>query len=243
MQQAVLVVLALAAVALFTWWWTRRPKPAAPRPKARGVEALDTLQAWAPQPTRILTVAERDAYLALHKALPEHMLFAQVPLARFLKVPTRHSYAEWLRRVGQLCADLVVCDMNSQVVAVVEVRQPEAQESPRTRKRHARMDRVLLAAGIPLHVWMEDDIPTPAVAREALMQAPPAAIPGSPGADGLPSPRRPAPALGQESEQWEATELEEPPSSTWFDDFDSSAMPLNPTSPAAPARPTPRPRH
>lgn len=145
-------------------------------PPAHGKRAaaeahLDTLQAWEPMSTRVLNTSEREAYHVLRKALPDHMILGQVPVARFVKVPTEHSYSEWLRRVGSLCADLVVCDMASQVVAVVEVRQTTSREKERTQKRHARMDRVLTAARIPVHVWLEGALPGPAVARETILGA------------------------------------------------------------------------
>ena len=44
-----------------------------------------------------------------------------------------------------LCVDLVVCDMASHVLAVIEIRQPSAQETDRTRRRHTRTDKVLRA--------------------------------------------------------------------------------------------------
>jgi Protein of unknown function (DUF2726) len=134
-------------------------------------EELDTVTGWEPAATRVLTHAEREAWHILHKALPEHMVLAQVPLARFIKVPTRNSYSEWLRRAGSLCADLVVCDANAQVVAVVEIRQPVGQgkDKDRALKRHGRLDRVLAAANIPVHVWLEGALPGPAVARETVL--------------------------------------------------------------------------
>jgi hypothetical protein len=133
-------------------------------------DELDTVAAWEPTATRVLTTPEREAYQTLRKALPEHMLLAQVPLARFLKVPTRNSYSEWMRRVGALCADLVVCDANAQVVAVIEIRQPvTSKDRDRNAKRHARMDKVLAAANIPVHVWLDGALPGPAVARETVL--------------------------------------------------------------------------
>src|SRR5690606_29025417 len=77
-------------------------------------EALDTLMDWEPVATRVLTTGERDAYHVLRKALPEHMILAQVPVARFIKVPTENPYNEWLRRVGPLGDELVVCYLPSQ---------------------------------------------------------------------------------------------------------------------------------
>jgi len=126
---------------------------------------------WEPGSTRLLTHTEREAYHLLRKALPDHMILAQVPVARFIKVPTRNSYAEWLRRVGSLCVDLVVCDMASHVLAVVEIRRPSDQETDRTRRRHSRMDKVLRASHIPVHVWHEEALPDVQAVREAVLGA------------------------------------------------------------------------
>lgn len=254
-------VLAAAAVAAL-WWWKYRRVPAERRTN-QSTDKLDTLSAWEPTPTRVLTGQERLAYALLVKALPGHMILAQVPLSRFLKVPTRNSYNEWLSRVGQLCADLVVCDHSSQVVAVVDIRVPPHQASDRNRRRHNRMKRVLKAAGIPLHVWIENDLPTVDAAREAILPAPleaDAAAPAAPTRVAPPAvatparapaapPRRPAtaagsaheeparrtvPTLNEEAPDLETTdwaELREPPPSTWFDNLESAAVPLDPPRP------------
>lgn len=140
------------------------------RKKGQG-DDLDTVTGWEPTSARIMTAPEREAFHTLRAALPEHMILAQVQLARFIKVPTRNSYSEWMRRVGNLCADLVICDATSQVVAVVEVRQPFERHKERAHKRYARMDRVLEAAKIPVHVWLDNALPGPAVARETILGA------------------------------------------------------------------------
>ncbi|MFT3856446.1 MAG: DUF2726 domain-containing protein [Aquabacterium sp.] len=219
-------------------------------------EALDTLMDWEPMATRVLTTAERDAYHVLRKALPEHMILAQVPVARFIKVPTDNPYSEWLKRVGSLCADLVVCDMASQVVAVVEVRQPLSKENERAQRRHARMDRVLKGARIPVHVWLETALPGPAVAREAILGSAIQAD-GAGGYGDVDLARRDAEAAAvvasmqspigamkgmvvdeaavdlhvdrwaSDDEDDDASERKEPPPSTWFDDLDSGSAPLD----------------
>jgi hypothetical protein len=188
--------------------------------------------AWPPTATRILTTAERNAYSTLERALPGYMILAQVPLARFLKVPTRHSYSEWLRRLGTQCADLVVCDMASEVLAVVNVQAPAGSESERARKRLNRMARVLKAAGIPMHVWTDTALPSVETARELLLPkaaaapAPPAAP--APVADTRVRASRPTPFddLQRDSAQDERIEVREPPPSTWFDEFNSGPAPL-----------------
>ena len=90
--------------------------------------------------------------------MPGYLVLAQVPLARFIRVPARRSYGDWLQRVGSLSADLLLCDSGSRVLAVIDVRA--AQETERSRKRHERLGRVLKAAGIQVLVWREGELPS-----------------------------------------------------------------------------------
>ena len=221
---AAVVVLLLIAVVL-------RQRSSAGGKGADGAR-LDTVAAWPPTATRILTTAERSAYGTLVNALPGYMILAQVPLARFLRVPTRYSYSEWLRRLGTQCADLVVCDMASEVLAVVNVQAPAGSESERARKRLNRMARVLKAAGIPMHVWTDNALPSVETAREMLLPkktaAPAAPAAPSPVADTRVRTSRPTPfdESQRDSTQDELIEVREPPPSTWFDEFNSGPAPL-----------------
>jgi hypothetical protein len=145
----------LLAVTLLSLLWLRRRGGGTRQESADG---LDTVQAWTPQAVRVMTLPERKAFELLRRALPRnHMVLAQVPLARFISVPTLHSYADWLHKVGRLCPDLVVCDASSRVIAIVEIATPDHGE--RGRKRHERVRRVVQAAGIPVHVWAEGSMP------------------------------------------------------------------------------------
>lgn len=237
-METLLIVGGLLLLAVLGWlWWRQRSSGngnGRKGNKVRVMEGLDTLMSWHPQATRVMTSPERKAYAALRAGLPEHIILAQVPLARFLKVPTRHSYSEWLRRVGVLCGDLVVCDSVSQVVAVVDIRAPESHENERSRQRHARMDRVLEVAEIPLHVWREDAIPNAIGARNAILGMPgeasaSASAPSSRPA-ATPSSKRPPATdrLAARPVVDEDTEQHDPPSSTWFDEMDSAPAPLSP---------------
>lgn len=154
---ALLLALALAIVAL----WVRNRHHA---PRDQGTEeALDTVQAWPPQAVRVMTLGERQAYEIVRRALPGHVVLAQVPLSRFISVPTRFPYAQWLQRAGRLGVDLLVCDYSSRAVAAIEVRT--ADESARSAKRHQRLIEVLRAAGVTVHEWNEDELPTVSEAR------------------------------------------------------------------------------
>ena len=236
-MQLLLIVGGLVVLVGLVWFWWRRRVPRedpSRRAKAKALEGLDTLMSWHPQATRIMTASERKAYMALRSGLPEHIILAQVPLARFLKVPTRHSYSEWLRRVGVMCADIVVCDSVSQVIAVVDVRAPELQENDRAKQRHARMDRVLKAADIPLHVWREDALPNAIGARNAILKMADDAPASASGAPAIPQPRLQTPATAPALQPQgvvvdDDAEQHDPPSSTWFDDLDSTRAPLTPT--------------
>ena len=129
-------------------------------------EALDTVAAWPPEAARVLTITERQAYDLLKRAMPGYVVLGQVPLSRFIRVPLRHSYNEWLQRVGALSADLLLCDAGSRVLAVVDIRP--ATESDRSRRRHERMARVMRAANIHVHVWREGALPSAAEIRTAM---------------------------------------------------------------------------
>ena len=242
-----ILLLLLVAVLLLTWWWLRRRTGDAI--DDRPADGLDTLAAWSPEATRVLKAAERTAYVTLRHALPQHMILAQVPLARFIRVPTRHSYSEWLRRVGQLCADLVVCDRHSQVIAVIEVQAAPEGTGHRTRRRQLRVARVLEAAKIPLHVWIDTALPSPEAARDAILPRPHS----EPSGAQMPAPAVAAPTQNTASpvhgsfsdlqqpddratEAWaadEVVEMSDPPPSTWFDDLDSAPAPLAPAKRAA----------
>jgi hypothetical protein len=91
------VALAAALILLLTIVLVRR-KPERSGSRAKRADALDTVASWQPEASRVLTAAERKAYEITRKALPGLMVLAQVPLARFLRVPTRHSYSVWLSR-------------------------------------------------------------------------------------------------------------------------------------------------
>jgi hypothetical protein len=162
---------ALGALALLmaAMWWRRRP--VAPVTVMRD-DSLDTVQAWPPQAVRVMTLGERQAFEVLRRALPGHVILSQVPLSRFISVPTRNPYNLWLQRAGRLAVDVLVCDFSSRAVAAIEVRT--ADESQRAARRHQRLIDVLRAAGVTVHEWNEDDLPSVAEARELFAAKSPA---------------------------------------------------------------------
>ncbi|MES2959190.1 MAG: DUF2726 domain-containing protein [Pseudomonadota bacterium] len=229
-----LLVLLVAAGVGFVWFKGRRSTADVDTDAKRERDDLDTVAAWPPEVTRLLSGGERAAHETLVKALPECIIFSQVPLARFIRVPRRNSYAEWLTRVGHLSADFLICDRASLVIGAVSLQS--AQESERAGRRRARMSRVLKAAGVKVFVWREQAIPTPDAARSQIIErtGAPDATP-APISIGTPRSLRP-PSLGNGkipvpevvSEVPDDGPRREPPSSTWFDDLDSGPTPLDP---------------
>jgi Protein of unknown function (DUF2726) len=116
--------------------------------------------------TRVMNSVERQAYQLLTTALPGRIVLAQVPLARFIRMPEGEQRQGWLQRVGALNADLLLCDARSRVLAVVDVRP--TQPSERSQRRHARLALELKACGIPVHVWREGALPSAAAVRALL---------------------------------------------------------------------------
>ena len=67
--------LVAAALLLLTLLAVRRRSRNASQQGPR--EALDTVQAWPPEPARVMTTHERQAFELLKRALPGYMVLAQ----------------------------------------------------------------------------------------------------------------------------------------------------------------------
>ena len=242
------IILGVLVLLAAGWLWQRSRREATPPPEDR----IDTVFGWPPTATRVLSSPERVALATLARALPEYLILPQVPLSRFLTVPKRNSYADWLRRVGYQSVDFVVCDMAAQVVAVIELQGRTPTE--RSRKRLARIARTLEAAQIPLSVWREDAPPTVEAARDAVLKRLPSTLSGPTPAQtaraattagsaaaigaigvaaaaGVPAApvtvqTNPFDEFERDSTLDERIELLEPPPTTWYDDMDSDTVPL-----------------
>jgi hypothetical protein len=221
-----LSAFALAAViALLITYFLMRRRPTKSRAKSTRAEALDTVADWPPEAARVMTTGERKAYETVRRALPQHVVLSQVPLSRFLRVPTRHSYSQWVSRVGCLNADLVVCDQGSRVLAVIDIRP--ATQSARARQRHERMSRVLRAAHINVLAWSEGTLPTVAEVRTQmapLLQDGPNGAMGLNGSGSRPMGLIPVAEMEELLAQGDALAHDtamEPVSSTLFDDLDA----------------------
>jgi hypothetical protein len=144
-------------------------------------------------------------------------------------VPTRHSYSDWLTRVGRLSVDLLVCDHSSRVVLAIDVRT--SGESARSQQRHARMAEVLRAAGVRVVHWRADALPSVNEVRALLLEtSPDSAGPESVGPESLPvgpggKRMLPVPEMVEVLSPGDRSALPtpqlEPVSSDYFDDLDA----------------------
>jgi len=219
--------LGAALLLVLVWLVIRRRRQAVGARQAQRRDAVDTVTGWRPEAARVLAAHELAALRTLAEAMPGYLVLAQVPLARFLRVPTRNSYADWLARVGHLNADLMLCDADARVLAVVDIRAP--QESERSQRRHERMKRVLRAAGIAVLVWRQEQLPEVAEVRaqfDVLLpsrrrrRAPETRAPAS-----RPAPLIPVPEvtelLAEGDLRAAAAELPEPVASEFFEEFEA----------------------
>ena len=116
---------------------------------------------------RPLTEQEQQLYWRLVEALPECVVLAHVPFARFMKPPeagekiaVRH-YRAMYARIAQKKVDFLVCLHDFTVVATVDLDHVN-QDS----RRDPRRDELLKSAGIvPLRVFAEA-IPSAETLRE-----------------------------------------------------------------------------
>ncbi len=198
------------------------------RRNAAPSEALDTVAGWPPEPVRVLSVTERQAHELLKRAMPGYLVLAQVPLARFIRVPSRRSYGDWLQRVGSLSADLLLCDSGSRVLAMIDVRA--AQDTERSRRRHDRMGRVLKAAGIQVFVWREGELPSLSHVRSSMAALLGAPSQGAKVVASRPMPLIPVPEMAEILAEGDRAALEaefdasmEPVPSAFFEDLESAS--------------------
>ena len=169
---AVVLCLVLALLA----WRLRKRRPAAGKPKAKARtdrpnsrDGVELLARYHPSAVRVLTAFEREAFDLVRAALPQHIVMAQVPLMRYLKVQDKRTEDDWLRGLSMLSADILVCDSSSRPVIAVEILPPNP--GPRAQERHERMRQLLEGVGVRVLIWQEARLPAAEQARTQLQAA------------------------------------------------------------------------
>jgi hypothetical protein len=102
------------------------------------------------------------------KALPEHIVLAQVQLSRALGVKKGFNFHEWNNRINRMSYDFLVCAKDSAVLAAIELDDRSHESSARV-AADAKKERASAAAGIPLIRWNVKALPDDDAIRSAVL--------------------------------------------------------------------------
>jgi len=115
-----------------------------------------------------LTQPEQVLYFRLTKALPDHIILAQVQLSRFLGVKKGNNFQAWYDRVNRMSADFLVCRKDSSIVAVVELDDASHERRDR-QSADAKKDKAFSSAGIRVVRWQATVLPDEVTIKAALL--------------------------------------------------------------------------
>jgi hypothetical protein len=113
---------------------------------------------WPFYAKRPLSKPEQILYFRLLKALPDHIVLAQVPLSRLLGVESGRDSWAWRNRISRKSADFVVCRGDASVLAVIELDDASHEHTER-RAADATKDKALAAAGVRVIRWPAKALP------------------------------------------------------------------------------------
>ncbi len=114
-----------------------------------------------------LSPPELELYARLCRALPGHIVLAQVGLSRILGVNKGANFGEWYNRISQMSVDFVICTRDGAVLTVIELDDSSHGRMNRP-EADAKKDKALAAAGIPLIRWNVKAIPDEGTIQRAL---------------------------------------------------------------------------
>jgi len=134
----------------------------------KGASTDDT--PWPFYAKKPLSNPEQVLYFRLCKALPEHIVLAQVGLGRILGVKKGNNFGEWFNRINRMSADFVLCSKDSTIVAVIELDDASHEKADR-QAADAKKDKALTSAGIRIVRWHVKSIPDETVIKSAFAHA------------------------------------------------------------------------
>lgn len=124
---------------------------------------------WPFYAKRPLSVPEQVLYHRLVRALPEHIVLAQVQVSRILGVKKGFNFHEWNNRVNRLSYDFVVCAKDSTVIAAIELDDKTHEAVGRTHVDQKK-ERATAAAGVRLIRWQVKTLPDEAAIRAVVVE-------------------------------------------------------------------------
>ena len=120
---------------------------------------------------RPLSKPEQVLYHRLIRALPEHIVLAQVQVSRVLGVKKGARFHEWNNRINRLSYDFVVCAKDSTVLAAIEL-DDKSHESEVRRTTDERKNKASSDAGLRLIRWHVRNLPNEEAIRRELLTPP-----------------------------------------------------------------------
>jgi Protein of unknown function (DUF2726) len=117
-----------------------------------------------------LTQPEQVLYHRLVKALPEHIVLAQVQVSRVLGVKKGSNFNEWNNRINRLSYDFVVCGKDSTVLAAIEL-DDKTHESSRRKATDEKKNKATADAGLRLIRWNVKALPDESAIQAQLRSA------------------------------------------------------------------------
>ncbi len=117
-----------------------------------------------------LTQPEQVLYHRLVKALPEHIVLAQVQVSRVLGVKKGSNFNEWNNRINRLSYDFVVCGKDSTVLAAIELDDKTHESSQRT-ATDQKKNKATADAGLRLIRWNVKALPDESAIQAQLRSA------------------------------------------------------------------------
>jgi hypothetical protein len=107
-------------------------------------------------------------YHRLSRALPEHIVLAQVQVSRVLGVKKGFNFHEWNNRINRLSYDFVVCGRDSTVIAAIELDDKTHDNAARART-DGKKNKAAADAGLRLVRWNVRALPSEEVIRAELL--------------------------------------------------------------------------
>ena len=139
----------------------------------------DGIGPWPFYIKKLLSPPEQILYHRMIRALPEHIVLAQVQVSRVLGVKKGSNFHEWNNRINRLSYDFVVCGKDSLVIAAIEL-DDKSHDSSKRIGTDAKKDKASSDAGLRLIRWNVRALPSEEVIRGEFIT--PVAIAGTSGA-------------------------------------------------------------
>jgi very-short-patch-repair endonuclease len=130
---------------------------------------------WPFYAKRLLSPPEQVLYHRLVRALPEHIVLAQVQVSRVLGVKKGFKFHEWNNRINRLSYDFVVCGKDSTVLGAIELDDKSHESTSRTETDNKK-DRATTSAGLRILRWHVKSLPDEAAIKSAFTDQPPVHI-------------------------------------------------------------------